>query len=1006
MPIIDPSKKNEDGTPSVKWVYVKASEMEQAEQALQAREAARRPELARTPIVQQDLHRLDVASPSRPTEQVEVPGVKRITDPGELNLIGQGLPVIQGGQWPGVYWEALTAMSKGEAAPVPRPHPKFDVTDMQRIAAQGPRFQDVVARHAERTGEGEAVEYAYVPRTVLGDWFGEVEPQWAQLEQVSVPQFFVGLRARNWTAGKHFQPNAPPWRVQLFSCAYEGGTAWKGLRALVTVNEEPLPAAAPLPRSSKAQQGQGQGVSGGRRFWVDMPEPGPAQPLHSRALADPATAGYNAVLTQLYQAYEQRLPKAARQELATQGYLTPGAYPYACPADKQLEVSWHTAADPVTHPLQRFLISPSWREGWGWIRRGIAESGITDLKFLRERLMFQVGPEPVQLNLYFDPNNAGPLYFLVCLTLGIVIPALRRNKILDIKTLEEDPGAAMEFARSKSTARKEGLTGVVFKDVAGLGPLLSEVTEVVEFLKDPKSFSRLGARPPKGILLEGDPGTGKTLLAKALAGEAMVPFYQMTGTEFTEGIVGLGAARVRDLFKRARAVAPCVIFVDELDALGLKRAEGDGSGKVNEEREQTLNQLLTEMDGFTPDTGVVFIGATNRADLLDPALMRPGRFDRKVRMPKPDTEGRYEILNLHLRNKSVAPDVDLLQLARDLPGLVGADLANIVNEAQLAAVRTGRSTISARDMYAGVDRFTQGERRPALPESSKLPVTVFAAKEAGIALVAGVLRARHGRIEPVERVSIQPKGRSYSRTLFARGTDEEYQVMTRGRLMDRIKVALAGHIAVRVVLGQETNFSGPDINRAHRMAQKLVFYYGMSPEAGITTWAQQPYSTDFYLNSNRPRKVVSTDAMDEYADWPTRNEDFRFDPLSPSDPTWHRYTDSVRKVIKECYEEVWGILEERRAALWAGVAALAEQRELLGGELRDVFDAHPPAPAGSYPAPALDTMSVFTSKERGTDIWPYGIEWLNDAYPVPYWARKQIEAREKEKGEAQKAAAV
>eukprot|EP00882_Tetradesmus_deserticola_P004282 GHRQ01004522.1.p1 GENE.GHRQ01004522.1~~GHRQ01004522.1.p1 ORF type:complete len:494 (+),score=216.16 GHRQ01004522.1:255-1736(+) len=489
-------------------------------------------------------------------------------------------------------------------------------------------------------------------------------------------------------------------------------------------------------------------------------------------------------------------------------------------------------------------------------------------------------------------------------------------------------------------------------------------------------------------------------MAKALAGEAMVPFYQMTGTEFTEGIVGLGAARVRDLFKRARVAAPCVIFVDELDALGLKRASGEGS--ANEEREQTLNQLLTEMDGFTPDTGVVFIGATNRADLLDPALMRPGRFDRKIRMPHPDTGGRYDILRLQLASKDVASDVDLLQLARDLPGLVGADLANIVNEAQLNAVRAGRTQLTKKDMYAGVDRFTQGETRPSLPTSHRLPLLAFAAKEVGIALVASVLRARHSRIEPVERVSVQPKGRSYSRTLFARGTDEDYNMITRGRLLDRMRVALAGSSAVRLVLGEETNFAIADIKRVRRMAERYVFYYGMS-DFGLTTWAQQPYSHDFAVGSNRPRKVVSVDAMDATADWPTRVEELRFDPLDPSDPTWHRYMDEVRKVIKTCYEEVWTILQEHRGALWAGIATLSEAKELLGGELRDVFDAHPPQqlqPGDGGPGP-LDSMHVWTPEGR-EQAWPYGVEWLRDTYPKPHWlaVREAAEAARQQQAAA------
>ncbi|KAI8471066.1 MAG: P-loop containing nucleoside triphosphate hydrolase protein [Monoraphidium minutum] len=711
--------------------------------------------------------------------------------------------------------------------------------------------------------------------------------------------------------------------------------------------------------------------------------------------AELGQVGYNQAFEQVFQAFEQRLPAGGVVELCARGAVEPGKYAYDCPGDRLLDVSWHETANDAAGAWSRFLMRPNFRTVVEAVRWAVDASGINELRLLRDELAFATLPPLPNVYFAWNPNNAGPLYFLVCLTLGVVVPALRRARVLDIKTLEEDPGAAMEFARSKASARKEGLTGVEFRDIAGLDPILGEVLEVVEFLKDPKTFSKLGARPPKGILLEGDPGTGKTLLAKALAGEAMVPFYQMAGTEFTEGIVGLGAARVRDLFKRARTAAPCVIFVDELDALGLARASGEGT--ANEEREQTLNQLLTEMDGFTPDTGVVFIGATNRADLLDPALMRPGRFDRKIRMPKPDTGGRYDILRLQLRDKKLAADVDLLQLARDLPGLVGADLSNIVNEAQLNAVRGGRTELTRRDIYAGVDRFTQGELRPSLPSSSRLPVLAFAAKEAGIALVASELRARHGRIEPVERVSIQPKGRSLSRTLFARGTDEDYAMTTRGRLTDRIRVALAGSAAVEAALGEATNFAIADIRRAHRLAEKMVFYYGMS-DFGITMWAKTPYSHDFAVGSNRPRKVISVDAMDATADWPTRVEELRFDPQDPSDVTWHRYQDAVRRVIVECHRDVQLLLAERRDALWAGIRALADEKELLGSELRDVFDAHPAVPLSEEERDRVIAegptggLARFTGGERDA-AWPYGVEWLGDAYPKPHWVKVR-EARE------------
>ncbi|EFJ47993.1 hypothetical protein VOLCADRAFT_104954 [Volvox carteri f. nagariensis] len=783
-----------------------------------------------------NFHRLDVAS--RSSGVVSEPGnvfsERFITDSRELHLVArmarsvlecaQALAIRHGNAMPRPfrylpcslsfhppYYVVLCrtcfpqAMSAGRPVDLPRPHPKFTQQDLERLASSsettGPRLDDLVLEHVERLTD-QPVDLS------LRASQQQAEVRRRRLEAGQA----LGALGEQQQQGEEVDEAAV--EANRARISHDGVTGWPGWRAVVSYR-------------------------GSVRHWVDMPEEGELVQLEDQMLetlaivtltfaciyipftsscinphwfvsppADLTDLGYRHVFAQLYQAYEARYPAdlvaaiyssggRARRELAAVA-AEAGGLPHETPALRHLDVSYHSTGNPVQDPVTAWFIRP---------------------------------------------------------TLDGIKQALR-----DIRTLEEDPGAAMEFARSKSEARKEGLTGVEFADVAGLGPILSEVVEVVEFLKDPQTFSKLGARPPKGILLEGDPGTGKTLLAKALAGEAMVPFYQMSGTEFTEGIVGLGAARVRDLFKRARATAPCVIFVDEIDALGLRRAEND-SAKTNEEREQTLNQLLTEMDGFTPDTGVVFLGATNRADLLDPALMRPGRFDRKIRMPKPDTEGRYEILKLHLRNKQLAPDVDLLQLARDLPGLVGADLANIVNEAAMTAVRDGgRSVLTAKDMYAGVDRFTQ---------------------------------------------------------------------------------------------------------------------------------------------------VVSTDAMDGFADWPTVSEDFRFDAPSPSDVTWHRYTDEVRRVIKSCSEDVLAILEERREAMWAGIKALADQKELLGPELRDIFDQHPPRTLSEEERPKL-SMTIYTDGENNK--WPYGIEWLNDAYPVPYWVRKaeaeEKEGRQREEGSRREIAAA
>lgn len=897
---------------------------------------------------------------------LEVPGVRVVEDNQELDWIGSGLPVIQPARWPDIYSVALEQIASNQPIPVPKPHPKFNEQDLIRLSEGRLLFSDLVLPHAERLDSAVALSFNYIPTPILGDFRGEVEPNWDNLPQISIIDLFQGLRARTWSSSI-FNPSTPLWKLQFFQCGYQGQAfGWPGWRALVTAD--------------------------GVQCWVPMPDAG-----HMLAVTDQVDniggLGYQAIFQQLYAAFAEKLPHDALKARVATGFVPESGVQqaessYQCPADALLDVSYHLALDGrPPSALAAWLMEPSWSGVNHAIRTVVDNSGIAEVKALRDRLLAQLLPVMPRVNVNFSGMGAGPLYFLVVLVAGIVLPAVRRARVMDISTLEEDPGAAMEFARSKSSARKEGLTGTEFADVAGLDPILNEVLEVVEFLKAPKTFSKLGARPPKGILLEGDPGTGKTLLAKALAGEAMVPFYQMAGTEFTEGIVGLGAARVRDLFKRARANAPCVIFVDELDALGMRRAER--AGKANEEREQTLNQLLTEMDGFTPDVGVVFIGATNRADLLDPALMRPGRFDRKIRMPKPDTEGRYDILKLHLRNKKVDPNVDLLQLARDLPGLVGADLANIVNEAQMTALRDGRQVLTMKDLFSGVDRFTAGDVRLTLPRRNKQPVTVFAAKEVGTALLAWKLRQRHGRIEPVERVSIQPKGGSFSRTLFARGTDEEYHIITRGKMLDRIKLSLAPHISVRLVLGQETNLSVPDLEKAWQLAQKFVFYYSFS-EWGITTWGKQAYSKDFFPGSARPRKVVSTTAMDAAADWPTRDEDYRFDPLDPSDPMWHMYQDQVRKVLIECYAATWRELEAHRDALWAGVKALVEAKEMLGKEMRDVFDQYPPKPEED-PLPAIGYTTFTKGRE---EQWPYGMDWLNDVIDTPYWIQQQQQGKD------------
>lgn len=511
---------------------------------------------------------------------------------------------------------------------------------------------------------------------------------------------------------------------------------------------------------------------------------------------------------------------------------------------------------------------------------------------------------------------------------------------------------AMEFAQSKGNARRDGSTGVTFADVGGLGNTIAEMMQVVEFLKDPKQFASLDAKPPKGILLEGDPGVGKTLIAKAIAGEARVPFYQMAGSEFVEAIVGVGAARVRDLFERARVNAPCIIFVDEIDALGIKRAEA--GVRTNEEREQTLNQLLSEMDGFTPDAGVVFVAATNRADLLDAALMRAGRFDRKIRILRPDEQGRAEILGIHARKHLLAADVDLRQLAKDLPGLSGAELGNVLNESALEAVRREGTEVTQVDVYNAVDRVLQGIRRPSLPNSFAVKNNL-AFHEVGTAIVATLLHRESGRIEAVERVSLIPRGGEWSRTIYARGADEDYLIMTRGRLLDRIRVVLAGRAAEEVALGSPSTYSTADLRDATRLATRLVANYGMS-EAGITTYAPVPARPGFMQRSFE----VTVDSID--AD--LFGSSIRGGAFQPSDESRHRIRVAVHDIMVKAYNHNLYDLEAHRDVLMAAAEKIKEVEMLTGPDLAALMEAHPrvePQPEAvlkSEPQPLADMVPL------------------------------------------------
>ncbi|MGB5770588.1 MAG: ATP-dependent zinc metalloprotease FtsH2 [Crocosphaera sp.] len=407
-------------------------------------------------------------------------------------------------------------------------------------------------------------------------------------------------------------------------------------------------------------------------------------------------------------------------------------------------------------------------------------------------------------NLLFPILLIGALFFL-----------FRRSS-----NLPGGPGQAMSFGKSKARFQMEAKTDIMFDDVAGIDEAKEELQEVVTFLKQPERFTAVGARIPKGVLLVGPPGTGKTLLAKAIAGEAGVPFFSISGSEFVEMFVGVGASRVRDLFKKAKENAPCLIFIDEIDAVGRQRGAGIGGG--NDEREQTLNQLLTEMDGFEGNTGIIIIAATNRPDVLDSALMRPGRFDRQVMVDAPDFKGRIEILEVHARNKKLAPDVSIESIARRTPGFSGADLANLLNEAAILTARRRKEAITLLEIDDAVDRVVAGmEGTPLVDSKSK---RLIAYHEVGHAIV-GTLVKDH---DPVQKVTLIPRGQAQGLTWFT--PNEEQGLTTKAQLMARIAGALGGRAAEEEVFGYDevTTGAGGDLQQVSEMARQMVTRFGMS----------------------------------------------------------------------------------------------------------------------------------------------------------------------------------
>ncbi|MDO8438211.1 MAG: ATP-dependent zinc metalloprotease FtsH [Nitrosomonadaceae bacterium] len=479
-------------------------------------------------------------------------------------------------------------------------------------------------------------------------------------------------------------------------------------------------------------------------------------------------------------------------------------------------------------------------------------------------------------------------------------------------------GGAFSFGKSKARMLDETTNTVTFADVAGCEEAKEEVSELVDFLRDPTKFQKLGGRIPRGVLMVGNPGTGKTLLARAIAGEAKVPFFSISGSDFVEMFVGVGAARVRDMFEQAKKQAPCIIFIDEIDAVGRQRGAGLGGG--NDEREQTLNQLLVEMDGFEAAVGVIVVAATNRPDVLDPALLRPGRFDRQVTVPLPDIRGREQILNVHMRKVPIAPDVRADIIARGTPGMSGADLANLVNEAALFAARSNKRLVDMEDFERAKDKIFMGaERRSMVMPERERRNTAY--HESGHAVVAQLLP----KTDPVHKVTIIPRGRALGVTMQL-PTEDRFS-MDREELLQTIAVLFGGRIAEEIFMGQMTTGASNDFERATQMARRMVTQWGMSDSLGPMVYGENEGEV-FLGRSVTTHKNVS-------------------------EATMQQVDVEIRRIIDEQYALARKLIEENRDKIEAMTQALLEWETIDSDQIGDIMEGRaprPPKPSKSVPS--------------------------------------------------------
>jgi cell division protease FtsH len=511
--------------------------------------------------------------------------------------------------------------------------------------------------------------------------------------------------------------------------------------------------------------------------------------------------------------------------------------------------------------------------------------------------------------------------------------------IFFMRQMQSGGNKALSFGKSKAKLLASQQKKVTFKDVAGVDEAKEELQEIIEFLREPQKFQKLGGRIPKGVLLMGPPGTGKTLMARAIAGEANVPFFSISGSDFVEMFVGVGASRVRDLFEQGKKNAPCIIFIDEIDAVGRHRGAGLGGG--HDEREQTLNQLLVEMDGFESNDGVILIAATNRPDVLDPALLRPGRFDRRVVVSRPDVRGREGILQVHTRKIPLSDDVDISVLARATPGFSGADLANLVNEAALAAARRNQKFVTMSDFESAKDKVLMGaERKSMIITDEEKKITAY--HEAGHALLAALLP----NTDPLHKVTIIPRGMALGVTQQL--PSEEKHNYTKDQLESRIAVAMGGRIAEAMTFGQITTGAQNDIEVATEMARKMVCEWGMSGELGPLTYGKKEEQIFLGKEFNR-------------------HQDY-------SEATALKIDAEIKRIVTDQYDRASQVLTEHQSMLVKVAELLLEHEVLDGVQLKHILAGEPfqvaPPPRATPPAPREGNEEKVDNGERAGGILP------------------------------------